>query len=422
MESGPCVAQPDNNSTEINPWSFNNHVNILYIDQPNFVGFSYDVIEDGLVEIVTGNVYPEAGPGNATSWPGKFGSQDVARTALTARMPPKYFHRLPLNILSTQRANLVLKYAGYFTTTVFAFFQRQNVKLAAGNLDKKKYHHLKLDTLGITNGCVDLAIQARSYPEIAYNNTYNVSFIPKVIYEEAMLNFTKTGGCLDQIAQCRTLCNEFDPDYTGGNETVTEICALGTQWCATYVEGAYLATGRSSFDLSHLVADPWPPAYPDAFFNQPWVREDLGVPLNFTPSSNLVTETLFSTGDPIKQNISDLDYILSSGIKVALVHGDGDYVCNRIGGEALALAAEYNDSARFRSSGYETITTNSSYMGGVVRQAGTLSFSRVFQGGHSVSSYQPETVYRIFMGTMFGLDVATGKVNVLSAIHIKIGT
>jgi carboxypeptidase C (cathepsin A) len=33
-ESGPCYANPDGNSTTINPWSFNNHVNVLYIDQP----------------------------------------------------------------------------------------------------------------------------------------------------------------------------------------------------------------------------------------------------------------------------------------------------------------------------------------------------------------------------------------------------
>lgn len=52
---------------------------------------------------------------------------------------------------------------------------------------------------------------------------------------------------------------------------------------------------------------------------------------------------------------------------------------------------------------------NSSYAGGLVRQHDNLSFSRVFEAGHSVSGYQPETVYQIFMRTIFGTDVATGK-------------
>lgn len=85
MESGPCVAQPDNNSTEINPWSFNNHVNMLYIDQPLYAGFSYDEVKDGLLDILTNDIYSTPGSGNITMWPGKFGSQDPSRTVGTSQ-------------------------------------------------------------------------------------------------------------------------------------------------------------------------------------------------------------------------------------------------------------------------------------------------------------------------------------------------
>lgn len=46
-----------------------------------------------------------------------------------------------------------------------------------------------------------------------------------------------------------------------------------------------------------------------------------------------------------------------------------------------------------------------------------FSFSRVFQGGHDVQAFQPETVARIFTRTMLGLDVATGEESVLSKKH-----
>lgn len=88
---------------------------------------------------------------------------------------------------------------------------------------------------------MDLAIQARYWPEIAYNNTYNVSFLPKDIYEQTKLNFTKPGGCLDQITQCRDLASKLDPDYLGTNEQVNGLCASALDYCSMYVEGTYMA-------------------------------------------------------------------------------------------------------------------------------------------------------------------------------------
>ena len=63
----------------------------------------------------------------------------------------------------------------------------------------------------------------------------------------------------------------------------------------------------------------------------------------------------------------------------------------------------------FSKAGYEYIVTNATYNGGVAKQYNKFSFSRIFQSGHAVSSYQPETVYRIFMRTTFDRDVATGN-------------
>lgn len=39
-ENGPCFVNADSNSTYLNPWSWNNEVNYLVLDQPNEVGFS----------------------------------------------------------------------------------------------------------------------------------------------------------------------------------------------------------------------------------------------------------------------------------------------------------------------------------------------------------------------------------------------
>lgn len=41
QENGPCNINPDSNSTTLTPFSLNNYANVLYIDQPVSVGFSY---------------------------------------------------------------------------------------------------------------------------------------------------------------------------------------------------------------------------------------------------------------------------------------------------------------------------------------------------------------------------------------------
>ena len=56
--------------------------------------------------------------------------------------------------------------------------------------------------------------------------------------------------------------------------------------------------------------------------------------------------------------------------------------------------------------------TNASYSGGQTRQHGNLSFSRIYEAGHEVASYQPETAYSVFMRATFGLDIPTGQVSV----------
>lgn len=83
-----------------------------------------------------------------------------------------------------------------------------------------------------------------------------------------------------------------------------------------------------------------------------------------------------------------------------------------MGVENVSLSMEYADAAAFRTAGYAPIHTNASYTGGLVRQHGRVSFSRVFQAGHDTWAYQPETVQRIFARAVLGKDVATGQVDV----------
>lgn len=84
QEIGPCMINDDSNSTTLNPWAWNNEVNMLYIDQPNQVGFSYDIPSNGTtnqVEVTLedfANGVPEQ---NNTFYVGTFPSQNPNTTA-----------------------------------------------------------------------------------------------------------------------------------------------------------------------------------------------------------------------------------------------------------------------------------------------------------------------------------------------------
>jgi Serine carboxypeptidase len=87
---------------------------------------------------------------------------------------------------------------------------------------------------------------------------------------------------------------------------------------------------RSVFDIAVKNPDPCTTnIIVETFLNQPWVRDALGVPLNFTSGLALLPANfLFGTGDPFRRDIKDLESVLSSGVKVSLIYGDRDYRCN----------------------------------------------------------------------------------------------
>lgn len=87
-----------------------------------------------------------------------------------------------------------------------------------------------------------------------------------------------------------------------------------------------------------------------------------------------------------------------------------------MGGEAVSLAIPHKFQNEFATAGYTPLVVNGPdeppfVPFGLTRQFGNLSFTRVFQAGHMVPSYQPEASLRIFERALFNKDIATGTVD-----------
>lgn len=89
-------------------------------------------------------------------------------------------------------------------------------------------------------------------------------------------------------------------------------------------------TQRSQFDLALPLPGEFPPfGGIAAFYNQRWVQESLGVPVNFTVGAASTVANFFqATGDPMIPAYGTLEDILNAGIGIAFVYGDRDYQCN----------------------------------------------------------------------------------------------
>ena len=81
----------------------------------------------------------------------------------------------------------------------------------------------------------------------------------------------------------------------------------------------------------------------------------------------------------------------------------------------MSLESNWTGASGFRAAGYEKVATNDTYEGGIVRQHGRLSFTRVFQAGHDTSWFQPQTVYEVIDRALNNKDIATGKISTSGA-------
>lgn len=404
---------------------------MLFLDQPTQVGFSYDTLQNVTLDLVTGRVtqllesdtIPEQ---NTTRLVGTYPSQNRNQTAKGTRnaaialwhFAQTWFQEFPGYHPNDSRISLATEsYGGRYGPEFAAFFEEQNQKIENGtwnDTDGENYI-INFDTLILINSCIDRQIQWPAYPHIAYNNTYGLETVNETIYLAMVDALERPGGCRDQIDDCRALALTYDPDNIGVNETVNRVCSNAETFCSSDVRGPYLEySGRNYYDYASLDPNPFPAPFYNTYLNQPHVQSALGVPLNFTQSSSAVASAFRAIGDyPRPGWVEDIAFLLENNIKVHMMYGDRDFACNWIGGEAVSLAIDYTGTEKFHAAGYTDILINDTYVGGQVRQYGNFSFSRVYEAGHEVPAYQPETAYQMFHRALFNKDIATGTVNLI---------
>lgn len=449
QENGPCMVNNDSMSTTNNPFAWNNKVNMLFIDQPNQVGFSYDELTNVTVSTIDGEVtvsdfsdgVPEQ---NLSTLVGTLSSQNSWATANNTMNAARsiwhfaqvWFQEFPEHKPNNNKVSIWTEsYGGKYGPSFASYFQDQNQKIRNSSINEEgEMHIINLDTLGIINGCIDLMWQATSYAEFPFNNTYGITAFSQEQRDAILNDIHRPDGCLDRLVRCREATQQGDPHLYSNNATVNEICQDASDFCESRLMDPYEDTNLGFYDIAHPVRDPFPPPFYKGYLSQSRVLSAMGMPVNFTQHSSAVGRVFNAVGDygrpDVRGYTNDLAYLLESGVKVALVYGDRDYICNWLGGEQVSLALNYTGTEGFRRAGYTDVKVSSSYVGGSVRQYGNFSFTRVYEAGHEVSGYQPEASLKIFERIMFNKDIAIGEIDIAqmpdyattgteSSFHIK---
>ncbi|KAF2493367.1 alpha/beta-hydrolase [Lophium mytilinum] len=441
QESGPCeVVQTDEGyATQARTWGWDRSSNVLYIDQPAQVGFSYDILVNKSHNIFTDAYTTPAsaasGQSPYTSLNGTFSSGNPLSTANTTNIAaaaawhflqgflsafPRYNPGTRPNSTTTYATGVNLfseSYGGEYGPAMADYFEAQNAKRTSGQLSRNSTLEIKLVSLGIINGLVDQLVQTPYYPRFANNNTYGIKAVDDVTMLNSLSDFEAPGGCKEAILACRSSIAKHDPQGEGDESATNQLCSSAQEKCQP-IEDAYANSSRNYYDIRQVQPVSFPsPAYME-YLNYAEVQQSIGTQVNYTDSNDVVFKAFLETGDINRDGqVASLARLLGLGIRVALMYGDADYICNWFGGEAISFAvaaAAPGYTTAFPAAGYAEIVVNSTYVGGAVRQFGNLSFSRIYDSGHLVPAYQPETAFTVFTRIIQGSEIAMGHAADLS--------
>ncbi|KAH0551668.1 hypothetical protein GP486_007115 [Trichoglossum hirsutum] len=179
QENGPCEVVElarGKFGTKARDWGWDRSSNIIYVDQPNQVGFSYDSPANGSFDLLDDSrnpIYPpESTPPNRPSYTflnGSFSSGNPNATTNTTEISahaiwhmlqgflgafPQYNPgtRPGSNQTGPAGVNLFTEsYGGKYGPVFATFWEEQNNRRANGSLPKNSTLDIQLQSLGITN-------------------------------------------------------------------------------------------------------------------------------------------------------------------------------------------------------------------------------------------------------------------------------
>ncbi|KAK7442007.1 hypothetical protein VKT23_016284 [Stygiomarasmius scandens] len=356
QENGPCLVN-ENLTTTLNPFSWNNLSNMIYIDQPIGTGFSFGTD--------TVNSTDSAAPFVWTAFQVLFESPEFSK-----------FQKREF-IFATE------SYGGHYGPSFVTFFDEQNAKIQSGEIQGEE---INVSALMINNGWYDPLIQNKAYLDFATNAPGYGQLQPDDVLAQMNDSYFRPGGCLDQEQAC------FD---AGNSSASNRICATADDFC---IENLFIpAVGdRDSDDLRQNASGPiFPPEFYVSFLRESSVMAAIGAEARYSECPDAPFELFTRTGDDARTLLPQLGDLANSGLKMLIWAGDADINCNWLGGHASVLAMDWFGKEQLANTPFTNMTIDDTPVA-AIQNVENFSFARVFQAGHEVPAFQPQVAFEIF--------------------------
>ncbi|KAK7045775.1 hypothetical protein VNI00_007176 [Paramarasmius palmivorus] len=340
QELGPCRINNDSSSVSLNPFSWNNEANLLFIDQPVGVGFSHGDLNVGTSQQAAADVWKFL----------QIFLQDSRFTDLQTR---------PLAIWTES-------YGGHYGPTFAAHFLSQNAAIANGTVSGLP---LNLKVLGVGDGLTDPLTQYPGYIEYAAVNPYH-PLVSQSVLTRANNSWNSAGGCKARLQHVTMVAQMQYAHLHKASVIITFF--LRSRARMMYV---YYVLARDP--------DPYPPSI-TSYLNS--VRSQVGAESTWSSSNSVVYRNFANTGDWMRNSRPDLETVINAGVRVLVYDGDADYILNFNGVEAMVDALNTKFTSTYREQTFEPYTVNGEVTG-QFKNAGTFSYIRIYGAGHEVPAY-----------------------------------
>ncbi|KAJ3407021.1 hypothetical protein CcCBS67573_g00130 [Chytriomyces confervae] len=353
MELGPCSVTTGGNSTPYNENSWNSNANIIFLDQPTNVGFSYSDSADSDVSTTAD------------------AANDVySFLQLFLKANPK-FEKSPFHVTGES-------YAGHYIPAIADTILTGNNDAGAPDNDSDLLV-INLASIAIGNGLTDPAVQYEYYPQYACGNPYG----PILEQSECDAMSGKYGTCKSIIEGCY----KYQSQWT---------CVPGAVYCNSAMISPFQKTGLNIYDIRQKCDPNNPLCYSilgdiEAYLNQPDIQEALGVDVAYKGCNMEVNQRFMLAGDWMRPYVNLMPNILEEGVKVLIYAGDADYICNYMGNRAWTLELEWSGKDGFNAAPEsEWVSEKTGKKAGMFRTFENLSYLTVYEAGHMVPYDQPE--------------------------------
>ncbi|KAF8510886.1 serine carboxypeptidase [Hysterangium stoloniferum] len=356
MELGPCRIESEN-STVYNPYAWNSKANIIFIDQPVGVGFSY----------------ADYGETIETT---EDAAQDVAAFMRLFFDQFTEFQGRPFHLAGES-------YGGRYIPLFGAAIVDDNKKAVAAGLVPVNLVSIMIGKSS-GNGVTDAARMPTSYYDIQCTNA-------------SVEPFQDIATCV-RMKKAIPRCERFI------KQSCVDIfdqmgCEAASSFCQTELQEPFFATGRNIYDVSKECEGDISETlcYPITltvakFLNRLETRKMLGVhnsAANFSSCSNAVGTAFSNHLDKFSELTQYyVAELLERKVKVLLYIGTYDMICNWVGNERFSLAMKWSGQEQFVEQELRDWKIDGKRVG-KTRSYGGLSFVTIEGAGHMVPYDKP---------------------------------